>query len=165
MPNPAGDRDGPRMSPRRRTGQTDPSRPFVLESVPGRDTNDGLNPDAPRSGREPFPSESVPPQRRSGFFGRLFPPLSIGRGSGGPDDAISVEPRTDPASDAALKRRLEHQIRTSLGDRVRFVEVRVVGRDVSVVARASRFWQRRSVRRSIESLPLLSGVRSRVEVD
>jgi hypothetical protein len=64
-----------------------------------------------------------------------------------------------------VKRKIEEQIRESLGDRVRSVEVRVRGRNVLIVARATRFWQKRPVRRSLETLPVLSGYRARVELE
>jgi hypothetical protein len=63
-----------------------------------------------------------------------------------------------------VKRRIEHQIRETLGDRVRSVEVRVTGRNVLIVAQPSRFWLRRTVRRSLESLPALQGYRTRIEL-
>jgi hypothetical protein len=66
--------------------------------------------------------------------------------------------------EAAVKRRVEKQIREALGDRVRSVEVRVAGRSIVIRAQAARFWQRRGVRRSLESLSLPSGYRSRVEL-
>jgi hypothetical protein len=75
-----------------------------------------------------------------------------------------VEPRSDPASEAAIKRRLEKQIQQGLGDQVRSVEVRVAGRSVVLRAQASRFWQKRRVRRALESLDLPTGYRSRVEM-
>jgi hypothetical protein len=93
----------------------------------------------------------------------LLPPFSSPRGEA-EHSGITVEPSTDPAAEAALKRRLERQIREALGDRVHEVEVRVVGRDVSIRARATRFWQRRTVRRALESLPGLAGYRSSVEI-
>jgi hypothetical protein len=72
--------------------------------------------------------------------------------------------QSEPAGDAALKRRIERQIRDSLGDRLRSVEVRVTGRNVLIVAKPSRFWQKRTIRRSLEELPALAGLRARVEI-
>jgi hypothetical protein len=66
--------------------------------------------------------------------------------------------------DAAARRRIERQIRETLGDRVRSVEVRVHGRNVLIVAQPSRFWLRRSVRHALESLPALQGYRARIEL-
>jgi hypothetical protein len=81
-----------------------------------------------------------------------------------PDDSIRVEPRTDPAADAALKRRIERQIREGLAGKLRMYEVGVVGREVVIRARPARFWQRRAIRRELEALPALNGTRARVEV-
>jgi hypothetical protein len=64
-----------------------------------------------------------------------------------------------------VKRRIEQQIRTALGDKVQAVEVRVSGRNVLIVARATRFWQKRGVRSALESLPALGGFRARVDLD
>ncbi len=74
------------------------------------------------------------------------------------------EAHADPASDAAARRRIERQIRDALGDRLRSVEVRVTGRNVLVVARPSRFWQKRGIRRTLETLPALDGYRARIDV-
>jgi hypothetical protein len=63
-----------------------------------------------------------------------------------------------------LKRKIERQIGDGLGTRLRSYEVRVVGREVTILARPARFWQRRSIRQSLESLPALSGYKARVEV-
>lgn len=93
----------------------------------------------------------------------------MGRSRGGthpaePESSIAVEPRPDPAAAAIVKRRIEKQIQQSLGDRVRSVDVRVTGRNVLIRARAARFWQRRWVRRSLESLTIPSGYHPRVEL-
>jgi hypothetical protein len=72
---------------------------------------------------------------------------------------------TEPLTDVEVKRRIERQIRESLGDRVRSVEVRVNGKNVLIAAQATRFWQKRAVRRSLETLPALEGYRARVEID
>ena len=56
---------------------------------------------------------------------------STGRAAGN-RPSIAVEPSTDPAAEAALKRRVERQIHESLGSRVDDVEVRVTGRDVAI---------------------------------
>jgi hypothetical protein len=63
-----------------------------------------------------------------------------------------------------VKRRIEKQVREALGDRARSVEVRVTGHNVLVVARPSRFWQKRGIRRTLESLPILDGYRARIDV-
>lgn len=133
--------------------------PSTLEAIPGSGSN--VEPPPAR----PAPRPAPPPLRRTpGILGRFLPPpFSPGRGGAEPT-TITVEPSTDPAAEAALKRRIERQIRESLADRVREVEVRVVGRDVTIRARATRFWQRRAVRRTLETLPGLSGYRPRIEI-
>jgi hypothetical protein len=80
------------------------------------------------------------------------------------DGFVKVEPRSDPATDAALKRRVEKQIRDNYGTRLRSFEVRVVGRQVVITARPARFWQRRALRTSLEQLPALQGYKAFVEV-
>jgi hypothetical protein len=64
-----------------------------------------------------------------------------------------------------VRRKIERQIRDSLGDRVRSLEVRVSGRNVLIVAKSTRFWQKRSVRRALETLPALNGYQARIELD
>lgn len=149
-------------------GGPESGRPMTLESVPAGDLPDPRP--SPRTPSTPPRGSSLrgrlPAARRpSGLFGRIFPPYLGGRTLSDPDDAVIVEPRTDPAADAALKRRLENQIRSAFGEQLRSVEVRVVGRNVVIRARVARFWQRRNIRRSLESLPSLSGYRSTVEVE
>jgi len=73
--------------------------------------------------------------------------------------------RPEPRTDASVKRQIERQIHDALGDRVRSVEVRVSGRNVLIVAKAARFWQKRTVRHSLETLPALAGYRARIELD
>lgn len=159
-------------SPRAASGGL--SNPLTLESVSGEEpiisTPAPMSPPpAPRPAvpdAKPVPPPPSPaPRRSSGFFGRmLLPSFITGRGAGESRSTITVEPRTDPA-DAALKRRIERQIQETLGDRVRSVEVRVIGRDLTIHAKTARFWQRRNVRRTLESLPGLSGYHATVEVD
>jgi hypothetical protein len=103
-------------------------------------------------------------RRPPSILGRFLPAPFAGGRDEGDRSTITIEPSTDPAAEAALKRRIERQIHESLGDRVRDVEVRVVGRDVTIRARATRFWQRRTVRRTLETLPGLAGYRPTVEI-
>jgi hypothetical protein len=138
--------------------------PLELDEVP-----EPLVPTPPRIRPTPRRDEAPPPVRRGPrIFGRFAPPPAfIGRGSRTTSrDADSDEPKakSDPAADAELKRRIERQVREAVGDRVRSVEVRVVGRNVAIRAEASRFWQRRSVRRTLESLPGLAGYRTAIDV-
>ncbi len=83
--------------------------------------------------------------------------------AGDPASSIKVEPRSDPVAEAAIRQRVEKQIQQSLGDRVRSVEVRVTGRTVHLRAQAARFWQRRAIRRSLETMPLPPGYQAVVE--
>ena len=98
------------------------------------------------------------------MFGRLLGPTGSSDEPVGPRSSITVEPHSDPAADAAVKRRIEKQVQQAVGDRVRSVEIRVSGRSVVIRAQAARFWQRRGVRRSLETMPLPSGYRARVEM-
>ncbi len=99
------------------------------------------------------------------FWGqRLRAPRNRSRGILSPRLESTPIRKPDPTTDAANKRKIEREIRDSLGDRLRSVEVRVSGRNVLIVAKASRFWQKRTVRRSLETLPGLTGFRARVDV-
>jgi hypothetical protein len=127
-------------------------------SPPAPATNPG--PTAPVETR---PAPSAAPRATSRLGRYLASPFTTGR-PGPESSAITVEPSSDPAAEAALKRRLERQIHDAVGDKVHEAEVRVVGRDVTIRARGVRFWQRRSVRRTLESLPGLAGYRPTIEV-
>lgn len=141
--------------------------PLTRESIPAARTKPST---AARSSatRTPNPARSALPPRRfhlfSGFQPAPLPPpaSSLSRSTG---KVLKVEPRIDPAADSALKRRLEAQIRAAVGPHLRDLDVRVIDRNVVIRARADRFWYRRTVRRSIESLPTLSGLRVKVDVD
>ena len=151
------------------------SRSITLEAVPVG-TLDPL-PDPVRgrdSGRATSTrSTSTPPVHRPRLFGLI--PLP---GPGAPNRA-TVPPRpseseagldrlddpvADPAVDSALKRRVEQQVRSYAGDRLRSFDVRVVDGQVTITARALRFWQKRAVRRTLESLPALAGHRATVDL-
>lgn len=154
------------------------TRGIPLEPMPA----DGIDPlaEAERQGRRPtqgaqggngardLNSEDAPPR---GFFERFTgrqpqsPRRQAGPAGGSRDGVISVEPRTDPAADAELKRRIEKQLRSAGGDRLRSMDVKVAGKKVVIKARANHFWQRRGLRRSIETIPALSGLKSQVDVE
>ena len=143
-------------------------RPLPLESLPEPAPSvTGPRPAVkpPTSATNPGPTPApTAPRRTPSRFGRFsFSPFTAGRDTD-PQSAITGEPSTDPAAEAALKRRIERQIHDSLGDRVQDVEVRVVGRDVTIRAKATRFWQRRTVRRALESMPGLAGYRPTIEI-
>jgi hypothetical protein len=145
--------------------------PVTLESelAPADDLKDPASATSPgdpsrRSGAVAERRIAPAPRRPSGLFGRFFPPPPIERNGLDERDALKVEPRSDPAADAALKRRVERQVRESVGSRLRSYEVRVIGREVAIRARGVRFWQRRAVRNALESLPALSGYRATIDL-
>jgi hypothetical protein len=153
-------------------------RPLILESAPVGESEAATTP-KPRSGQRPRPSteskdrakepaQTPSPSRFPRLFGRPpAPPASSGRSrnSTPPDDSITLEPRSDPAADAALKRRLESQAKVAVGNRARAIEVRVVDRKVHIQAKVDRFWNRRTVRHALETLPGLSGYKTTVDID
>jgi hypothetical protein len=131
----------------------------------GRTPTDDSTSDKPKTKTR---AGSAPPSRWPRLFGRpsAAPPvLPRARGNSTPDDSIKLEPRSDPAADAALKRRLESQAKDAVGTRARSIEVRVVDRQVHIRAKVDRFWNRRPVRRALESLPALSGYKTTVDVE
>ena len=73
--------------------------------------------------------------------------------------------RIEPETDAAVKQRIEREIRTSAGDKLQSVEVRVSGKNVLIAGKPLRFWQKRGLRRTLESLPSLKGYRARIDLD
>ena len=156
-------------------------RPLTLESVPRGSTEFGPGPPIegePLDGKPRLlpgdsPLRSPSAARRPRLWGRMPVPSAApgtaagmrGRSMAGEKDEVIIEPKSDPAADAALKRRVEKQVQEALGDKVREVEVLVVDRRVVIQARSTRFWQRRAVRRTIEGLPSLAGLRATVHVD
>jgi hypothetical protein len=119
------------------------------------------------------PSDTRPaPRRMPGLLGRILgqPSPSTARDVSRDGEAASraktkAKTKSEPDTDAVVKRRIEQQIRTTLGDKVQSVEVRVSGRNLLIVGRATRFWQKRSVYRTLESLPALAGFRARIDLD
>lgn len=137
--------------------------PGVMDPFRGGTTLRSTPNDPPS--REAESRRPQPPPRRR-FFG-LLPPAPTSAPVPGPridDDPVRVAPSADPDADAALKLRLEQQIRKVAGNPLRALDVRVVDRDVFINARVLRFWQKRPVKRDIEALPTLKGYRVRVEV-
>ncbi|MFO0909541.1 MAG: hypothetical protein U0794_14500 [Isosphaeraceae bacterium] len=153
-----------------------PSSPseLRLELEPGELPTRSSSPDAPVL-RSPLPDRTTrptrpqpspnAPRRPQGLLGRMFPPPPPEDKGLDDRDRVTVQPRTDPATDAAMKRRIEREIQTTLGNRVRSYQVRVVGKDVVVRAQSARFWQRRIVRNAIEGLPSLNGYKATILVD
>jgi len=166
-----------------------PPRPIVLEAI--EDEPEGALPNSTQSRATPnrapqrpaslgrtaddSGSTNPPSWRPPGVLGRLLglPPQSAPRSSPRGDEPQGrVEPQGTPregtqpelSSDAVAKRRIERQIRDSLGDKLRSVEVRVTGRNVLIVVKPSRFWQKRGIRRTLDTLPVLDGYRARIDV-
>ena len=162
-----------------RTAQTLPrptpgppaSIPLSLEAIPddppaelGSERSSGsVSSTSPRGAPAPVTSRPAPPGNTSSILGRFLGPSNVNEDLASGRGAVSAEPHSDPAADAALKRRIQKQVERTLGDHVRSVEVRISGRTVVFRARASRFWYRRGVRRTLESMPLPAGYRARVE--
>ena len=166
----------PDPAPARARSSTVPgrsSRPLVLESSPMGDSIPLDEPSSPSNPSTKRPTTSRPqptpaPARRSRLFGLLpaqpIAPAPSASRALTPGRSSSEDLRDDPAAESALKRRVERQAREAVGDRVQSVEVRVIGKDVAIRAHGVRFYQKRAVRKSLESLPALSGLRSVIEV-
>lgn len=121
---------------------------------------------------------SMAPRGRGGLLGRFFSqpaPLPPPRERDEVQNDASKAERDLPADrdrdrdrdrdpEAAARRRIERQIHETLGEKLRWYEVRMTGRNVVIVAQPSRFWLRRSVRNTLENLPVLQGYRSRIEI-
>lgn len=144
---------------------------LTLEPLPEGTLDPDSNP-LPRlrpTQRQETPESPTHSRRFRLFGGRILPPPFLGNRSASKpeteDAPITVEPRSDPAADAALKRRLQRQIREATGDKIRSLDVRVIDRTVHIVARPTHFWQRRALRRTLESLPALTGYKTTIDVD
>ncbi len=147
----------------------DQSQPPLPGSTPRRT----ITPSAPARRSEPI----APPPRRGRFFG-LFPgpvvvpphslntrPSTAGAIASGRDVGLPLEDvKAKAAAEVALKKRIEKQARDAVGDRARTVEVRVEQKNAAVQVRGVKFYQKRAVRKALESLPALSGLRSTIEV-
>lgn len=171
--------------PRARPAQSRPASsapapvpiPLTLEAIaddpPAELGSERLPADRPAGAPAPAASASTAPARpklsasprSASILGRLLGPATLDEDTAPPPAANSAkrESRSDPAAEAALKRRIRNQVEQALGDRVRSVEVRISGRTVIFRAHASRFWYRRGVRRTLESMPLPAGYHARVE--
>jgi hypothetical protein len=151
-------------------GRRDGPDPVDAGVVDGNGDDDPLPTRAPSRRRlfgllrpAPAPAAAPPAPLDAGEPTRIEPREGDGRGPGD-TETIRVQPRSDPAADAALKRRLESQIRSAMGNQLKALDVRVVDRTVYVRAAVARFWQKRSAKRTLESLPALAGYRTRIEV-
>ena len=114
------------------------------------------------SSSEPNPQRST---RRGRFFG-LFPaPVVIPPALSATRTNSTSSPKSpEAAAEAALQARIEKQARLAVGERVRSIEVQVEQKRAIVQARGVKFYQKRAVRKSLESLPALAGLRSTIEV-
>jgi hypothetical protein len=147
---PDSDRAAPR-SPAPRPGSARPPGPVPTE----REVDEPSSPrPAPRRGLGVF----------SRFFGPLPPPPLRDQTRPPSRENSRLDRQTKEDPDAAARRRIERAIRETLGNRVRSIEVRVNGRNALIVAQPSRFWLRRAVRHSLETLPALQGYRTRIEL-
>jgi hypothetical protein len=175
------------VRPRTATGQpTGETIPLTIEPIDGdppalraptgrpataRPSNGRPSESRATDGPDDEPADTRPaPRRGTGILGRLFGPPPAPAPSARESSRSDAKPKgdTDPDkdldADAVARRRIERQIRTTLGDKVRSFEVRITGRNVVIVAQPSRFWLRRSVRHSLETLPALQGYRARIEI-
>ncbi len=174
----------PRVSPSPMPGRS--PRPLTLDSntdepVPIDGPAVRSYPEAKRPSTAPrvAPQPATQPQKRGRLFG-LFPgpapapvPASNSANHTGsslsartavPGRSVAESPAVDVSSESALKRRIEKQAREVVGDRARSIEVRVVGKVAVVQARGVKLFQKRNVRKSLEGIPSLSGLRSSIEV-
>ena len=172
----------------------DPSRPLGSELVPIPDPIMGdrgepaplLGPGSRRSAatlpsasRRIEPTVPSSPPRRGRFFGLFAAPVVVpptalnSRPASASPTAIGLgrdsrlapeDPKAEAAAEVALKRRIEKQARDSVGDRARSIEVHVDRKTASVRAVGVKFYQKRTVRKALESLPALTGMRSTIEV-
>ncbi len=125
------------------------------------------------------PQPAAPLQKRTRFFGLLPGPAASptvtnnatansGSAMTGKPNAsgrsIVEENSVETSAEATLKRRIEKQAREAIGDRARSIEVRVVGKSAVVQARGVKLFQKRNVRKSLEGIPALTGLRSTIEV-
>ena len=177
MPDPAA--SVPRVRSTNRAGVTAIPNPIFNDRTDSTPFPDSITPRSSSAARriEPaLPARTAAPARRGRFFG-LFPgPVVV------PPTALNSRPHTasttatrdhrstttdpDPpaAAEAALKARIEKQARTYVGDRARSIEVHVDQKTATIQARGVKFYQKRAVRKSLEFLPALTGLRSTIEV-
>jgi hypothetical protein len=172
-PAPSGGRRSPTPRPR-----TLPQGVAPLEILP--DDPDGaitgsLDP-LPQRGARPGPvvdeesddevDDFVPPPepQRRGLLGRILPGGARGARAGEDLQNRRDDEPADAVADAQLKRQIDRAIRAAAGDRVRNHEIMVRGRQVWIRAQAERFWQRRGVRKTLESMPILAGYEVRIDV-
>ena len=151
----------------------------IVGATPPAGPSTRRTPSSPSTAKriEPTPRATTTTPQRRRFFGLLPVPPAVARtastGVGpDPDRAIArddARPADKPAAGeaaerSALRARIEKQARLQVGERARNVEVEVDGRNATVRATGVKFYQKRAVRRSLETLPALAGLRSTIEV-
>lgn len=72
--------------------------------------------------------------------------------------------KVDNDAEGTLKRRIERQAREVIGDRARTIDVQVTGKSAVIRVRGVRLFQKRNVKRAVEGIPALAGLRSNVDV-
>jgi hypothetical protein len=149
-----------------------PSRsglPLIMESSemdelppPGGSTS-RTNPPIKKPTTSPQPVQA--PARRPrlfGFLGTAPPaPKTITPGRAVVADAT----RDDPAAVSALKRKIERQAREVVGNRAQSVEVKLDGKEAVVHVSGTKMFQKRSIRKQLEGIPALIGLRSTIQVE
>jgi hypothetical protein len=143
-----------------------PADRIVIDEFDGLEPKEmkGLDKDKDKDKSKDRDNPPQAPTRRPSLFGSRLNPFAPRGGMGGSDSEVRAEARSDPAADAAIKRRVERQAREVVGDRARGLDVKVVGRSITIQAHGVKLLQRRAVRRSLETMPGLSGYRSTVEI-
>ena len=145
-----------------------PGRAFVV----GSSTIDELPPPGGNSARDdstskkptPSPAPVQAPARRPRIFGFLgSAPTPAPVQSSPPRRAFAGD--SIPAAESALKRRIERQARDVVGNRARSVEVRLEGKDATIHVAGAKLFQRRPLRKQLEAIPALAGLRSTIEIN
>ena len=172
----------PRVAPS--TSPSRSARPLILETpdeepIPIDGPTSRSNPSTKRPTTAPRvdPQPPIPVQRRGRLFGLIpapAPALSApsptvsGSSMTGktnlPGRSVVEGPQGDVAAESALKRRIEKQAREVVGDRARSIEVRIVGKVAYVQARGVKLLQKRGVRKSLELMPGVSGMKTSIEI-
>jgi hypothetical protein len=142
--------------------------PLVLDSSTMDDPSPTTRSTPP--GRKPTtPAQPAPmPARRPRLFGFLAGPSPAPSSSATTAAKPSTPGRAivgdDPAVESALKRRIERQAREVVGNRARSVEVKLDGKDAVVQVSGVKMFQKRAIRKQLEGIPALAGLRSTIEV-
>lgn len=141
-------------------------RPLALELSPLDEPLPGPSTSRPK----PTPNRSaiVPqPARRPRLFG--FRPGAAPMVAPGATAALgratAGSPGEESSPESTLKRRIERQAREVVGSRGRSVEVEVEGKRAIVRVGGVKLFQKRGVRKQLEGIPALSGLRSTIVVD